>query len=279
LYRAIPSVIDDYDLLDASILVGYLWADEPRSTASVITLGMDSDCVNAAAGFLARRFWENRRDFRCGVYTGSVDDCIRVGSETAEKPVVISDSGDNPTAGGAGDVPHVLERLLDLDVSGVLLAGLADRAAVASCIRAGVGARVAVDLGGKLDPNHGKPLEVTGDVISIHPNPRPPGEPTNRTAVLKVEGVRVVLTERRTPFHHLDDFHRLGVDPEDYEIVVVKIGYLVPELKKIAATSLLALSPGAVNQNIFELPFERLRRPMYPFDPDMEWTPPERSLV
>ena len=151
---------------------------------------MDAERVNAAASFLAQRFWDNRKDFRYGVYAGSVDDCIRMASETAEKPVVISDSGDNPIAGGAGDVPYVLERLLDLDVSRALFAGLADRTAVDSCIRAGVGTRVFVNLGGKLDTKNGKPLEVTGDVFSIHPNIRSAGAPANRAAVLEVNGDR-----------------------------------------------------------------------------------------
>ena len=37
--------------------------------------------------------------------------------------------------------------------------------------------------------------------------------------------------------------------------------------------SFLALSPGAVNQDIAALPFRRIQRPCYPFDADMEWTP------
>ena len=83
--------------------------------------------------------------------------------------------------------------------------------------------------------------------------------------------VKVILTQQRTPFHRLDDFQALDIDPYQHKIVVVKIGYLVPELKALAAKSLLALSPGAVNQDITNLPYQHLQRPMYPFDPDMDW--------
>jgi microcystin degradation protein MlrC len=100
---------------------------------------------------------------------------------------------------------------------------------------------------------------------------------TNRMAVVDVRGIQVIVTERRTPFHHLADFLDLNLDPRRYKIVVVKIGYLEPELKAFAAKALLALSPGAVNQDITSLPFERIQRPMYPFDPDMAWEPGDQG--
>jgi microcystin degradation protein MlrC len=237
--------------------------------------------VNAehAAKQLALRLWETRRDFRFEMDTGPVDVCIQKAAEVPVRPVLIGDSGDNPTAGGAGDVPYVLERLLALEVSETLLAGIADAAAVERCEVSGAGARIELELGGKLDPVNGRPLRVSGEVVSVHPNPWPRGDVSNSAALLQIDGVCVVLTERRTPFHRLEDFQSLGIDPRHYQIVVVKIGYLVPGLKQFAAGSLLALSPGAVNQDITALPYRRLQRPLYPFDPDMEWAPPERSLV
>ncbi len=156
-----------------------------------------------------------------------------------------------------------------------------DPAAVARCIDKGVGAEVELELGGKLDPVHGRPLTVKGRVLSLHSRPWRSRhvEVENRIAVVQAGGVQVIVTERRTPFHRCSDFVRLGIEPTAHQMVVVKIGYLVPELKEMAARSLLALSPGAVNQDIVSLPFKRLSRPMYPFDPDMEWKPPADCIV
>ncbi len=58
----------------------------------------------------------------------------------------------------------------------------------------------------------------------------------------------MIITERRTPFHYISDFTNLDIDPHQHKIVVVKIGFLEPELKALAARSLLALSPGIVDQ-------------------------------
>lgn len=273
LYHHFPIEIDKYSILDASILIGYAWADEPRSSASIVAFGYDENKTHEAAATIASGVWFYRHGFEYGVYADSADGCIEKAMRSEKAPVIISDSGDNPTAGGAGDVPYVLERLTKHNAIDTLYASIADRAAVDLCERIGVGEEATVTLGGKLDPVHAEPLELTGTVISIH------DEQANKTAVIRVGGTDVIVTSKRTPFHHYDDFRRLGIDAREYRIIVVKIGYLVPDLEEIAARSLLALSPGAVSQDFKNLPFKRIKRPMFPFDPDMEWQPPQNSIV
>jgi microcystin degradation protein MlrC len=237
----------------------------------VVACGTDATLVHDAARKLASRLWDARKRFRFGVDAGTVDECLRKAAESTARPVVVSDSGDNPTAGGAGDVPYVLERLLEQRASRVLYASIADPAAVARCRQVGIDGEVTLSLGGKLDPLHGTPVTVRARVRAIaEPGPQ---QPANAQVVVHVEGVEVIVTERRTPFHRLDDFTRLGLDPHEYQTLVVKIGYLEPELKRLARTSLLALSPGAVSQDLASLPYRRLRRPLYPLDPETTWAP------
>ena len=274
LYQSIPDVIQEDAVMDASILIGYVWADEPRSTASVIALGVNQGKVQQASFTLAKRLWEARHEFKFGVAAEPVDRCLQMALNAAERPVIISDSGDNPTAGGAGDIPYVLERMLALGITDGLVAGITDPAAVTICKTAGVGAEIELSLGGKLDPVHGKPLKVKGIVRSLHSLPWVLNPGTDQwVAVVDLQGLWVILTQYRTVFHRLIDFQNLNIDPQRYKILVVKIGYLEPELKALAGKSLLALSPGAVNQEITSLPFSRIQRPMFPFDPDMRWTP------
>ncbi len=272
LYGMIPSVIEEYGLLDASILVGYVWADEPRASASVVALGPDHDRTWAAAKTLAQRFWDLRHGFRFGVHAGPLDLCFERAVAEPGQPVLISDSGDNPTAGGAGDIPFVLEKMLNPGLENALCAGIADPVAVTACEQAGIGEDVELQLGGKLDPVNGSPLRVMGRVVSLHDTVLETSSSRNRVAVVQSGGVRVIITELRTPFHHREQFQELGLVPEDFKIVVVKMGYLVPELQQMAVASLLALTPGAVNQDITSLPFRNLNRPLYPFDPNMQWS-------
>jgi microcystin degradation protein MlrC len=98
-------------------------------------------------------------------------------------------------------------------------------------------------------------------------------KPLERQAVVEVQGVKVVLTARRRPFHDIADFTSLGLEPKSFKLLVVKSGYLSPELAPIANASLMALSDGAINQDLEHLPKNRLRKPSYPFVPDLKFEP------
>lgn len=267
LYASLAQLSRQPGLLDASIFVGYLWADEPRAGASVVVTGLEREACARAARKLAQRYWDLRGAFTFNVPAGSLEDCIGWALAAPEGCIFISDSGDNPTAGGVGDMPVALERLLARRVEGAVLGGIADAAATDALYAAGVGAELALSLGGRLDPDRSKPLPVSGRVRHL----RQAATPGERQAVFEVNGVKVIVTRGRQPFHHLEDFRRLGVEPLEHKLIVVKMGYLVPDLRQVARRAFLALSPGAVDQDIPRLPFTRLRRPLYPLDPAMSW--------
>ncbi len=267
IYGAIEARIDGRAVLDATIQVGYVWADEPRMTACAIAIGMNEEKISLAARELAALYWEHRRDFGFEGPALSVDDCLRQAMSDAVKPVLISDSGDNPTAGGAGDVTYFLSRALALEPKDMIYASIADPAAVRACIAAGLGAELDLQIGGKLDRLNSPPLDISGTVESIK------SDADNPQVVLKTGGIHTILTGKRSVFHRRQQFIDLNLNPEEHEIIAVKIGYLEPELKTMARAAYLALSPGSVNQDITALPFRRIQRPCYPFDPDMDWRP------
>ena len=267
IYAAIPGEIDGDAVMDATIQVGYVWADEPRMTACAIAIGQDEDAVAAAARNLGALYWQRRAEFRFGVEALSIDDCLQRAMAETETPVVISDSGDNITAGGAGDVTDFLERALQYQPPDLVYAAMTDSDAVKRCVDAGSGAAVDLVIGGKLDHLNSRPLPISGVVEFIKPDAR------NPQVVLNANGLRVILTARRTSFQRRRQFLDLNITPEDHHIIVVKIGYLVPELKAMAKKNFLALSPGAVNQDLLALSFEQISRPCYPFDAAMEWSP------
>ena len=185
-----------------------------------------------------------------------------------EKPVFISDAGDNITGGGIGDVPYVLDRLIAHQITNCLYAGIVDSAAVNICFDAGIGAEVSLSLGGKLDTTHGTPLDVKATVLSLDKQSN-----RNRHGVIDVEGIQVILTEKRTAFTTAAQFDQLGIDPRTYDLVVIKLGYLFPEITPMAKHAILALSPGAIDPAVENLPYKRVQRPIYPLDPAMVWHP------
>ncbi|QCX80969.1 hypothetical protein C9F11_36930 [Streptomyces sp. YIM 121038] len=285
LYASLAGIEELPGILDAALWVGYAWADEPRCRAAVVVTGDDAGRAAAEAEGLARRYWAARRDFAFVGPTGSADECIEKAVASDRRPFLISDSGDNPTAGGAGDLAYMLARLLANDTvrSGRVTAvhpGITDPVAVAQCFAAGVGAEVTLSVGGKVDTGHGGPYELTGTVEALQRatdrQDRAEGGAYDRgvgMAAVRVGGLTLILVARRKPFHTLADFlgpaeGGLGIDPRTYDLVVVKIGYLEPELYDMAADWLLALTPGGVDQDLHRLGHHRVERPLYPFDED-----------
>ncbi|MGW3647139.1 M81 family metallopeptidase [Streptomyces sp. NPDC000878] len=270
-YAAVDEVEAADGVLDAAIWVGYAWADEPRNRAAVVVTGSDEAAVSAGAERLARGFWEARSRFAFVAPTGSLDACLDEALASDARPYFISDTGDNPTAGGAGDVTWGLGRVLDRpefkdpDGPTVIYASVPGPAAVEAAVQAGVGAVVTVTAGAEVDDRHAGPLTMTGVVHAVRHGDRDAGT----EVVLRVGSVRVILTRLRKPYHHEHDFTDLDLDPRGADLVLVKIGYLEPELFDMAVGWKLALTPGGVDQDLVRLGHRRIRRPMFPFDPEM----------
>lgn len=269
LWAQLPGMNAAPGVLDASLLVGYVWADEPRATASAVLTGTKPDLLKKDALSLAQQYWDARKEFQFGVPTGTFAECVERARRLTTKPVIISDSGDNPTAGGSADRADVLAGLVQLKVQDALIAGIADQPATEACYKAGVGATLPLKIGATLDPQASKPVNVTAKVVFLASTNNLP----EHQAVIDVNGIKVVLTARRRPFHEIKDFTSLGLEPTSFKIVVVKAGYLVPPIHAIANPNLMALTEGAVNQDIVHLPSNKYRVPSYPFVADLKWTP------
>ena len=271
IYAAVSDVEAQDGVLDAAIWVGYAWADEPRNRAVVVVTGDDEEAVTAGATRLAQGFWDGRDTFEFVAPTDSLDRAIDTALASEARPFFISDSGDNPTAGGAGDVSWGLTRLLarpefqGSDSPMVIYASLPGPAAVAAALEAGVGATVTVTAGAAVDDRHAGPVTITGVVHSI----RHGDQDAETEVVIRAGGVHAIITTLRKPYHHEHDFTDLDLDPRNAAIVIVKIGYLEPELFDMSADWILALTPGGVDQDLVRLGHHRIRHPMFPFDTEM----------
>ncbi|MGO6664222.1 microcystin degradation protein MlrC [Rhizobium leguminosarum] len=269
LYEMLPG-IDAIDCVwDASLMVGYVWADEPRATAAAIMTGTNRAVLEREAKGLAKAYWDAREDFVFGCETGSVEECVERAIASSTAPVVLAESGDNPTGGGVGDRADVLAELIARDATGVVFAGIADKAATEACYAAGIGAELDLSVGASLDTKGSKPVHGRFSVKFLHET----SDPTDRQAVVSVSGIDLVLSAKRRPYHNIVDFTRLGLDPHQAKIIVVKSGYLSPELAPIANPNLMALSTGVVDQFVERLPRLRKQRPTYPFDKDFAFEP------
>jgi microcystin degradation protein MlrC len=271
-YDRLPEIARMEGLMDASIFVGMPWTDVERAGMSVQVVAQDAQYLLEAqkqAEELANAIWDEHRNLNFDVETATIDDAINMALESHDSTVFITDSGDNVTAGAAGDGTLVLERMLALRVSDAVLAGIVDPEAVEQCVNAGVGAEVELTVGGKIDYVFSKPLTISGTVVRLSK-----GESNSEKfdAVVQVEGVLVVLLSGHRAFTDPLHFQAVEIDPLAYKIVVVKEGYLFQALRDIAPKAIMALTPGFANQILENLEYKYVRRPIFPLDPDMTWT-------
>lgn len=267
-YARLHEIEDQTGIWDASFQVGYVWADEPRATACAVITGTNRPAMESAARQLAQEYWDIREQFVFGTQTGSIAECVDWAIAATTAPAIIAESGDNPTGGGVGDRAEVLSALLERGARGVVFAGIADADATQAAHAAGVGANINVRIGASLDPAS-TPAQVSAEVLFLLET----SEPRLGEAVLRIGGVDLVVTARRRPFHNLSDFARLNLDPHSAKIIVVKSGYLSPDLGPLANPSLMALSPGVVDQFVERLPRLHKSTQTYPFDKDFAWAP------
>ncbi|MDP9571770.1 UNVERIFIED_ORG: microcystin degradation protein MlrC [Agrobacterium larrymoorei] len=268
LYHRLPEHDRIDGVWDANLMVGYVWADEPRATACAVVTGSNPEAAKRAAEEIALSYWRAREDFRFGPVTGDLENMLDLAEKAETQPVILADSGDNPTGGGVGDRADVLKSLILRGFEGAVIGGITDRPAVEACFAAGIGKTLSLKIGGSLDP--ASPfVEVGAEIVSLDD----PGAADERQAVVKIGGITLILAARRRPYHNIADFTRHGIDPAKVRLLVVKSGYLSPELQPLSNPNLMALTDGVINQDIETLPSKRRVQPIFPFVKDFDYTP------
>jgi len=267
-YANIQPLTEDEGVIDAAIWMGYPWADEPRNHGVVMAVGDDREKVSSAAEKLANAFWDAREKFEFVAPTTTLDDAIQKAVESETRPFFISDMGDNPTAGGAGDVTWTLNEILnhkDLNTSTsptIIYASIPGPKLIEKAIKVGKGGMVSAFVGAEVDDRYFPPLKLTGIVEAIKEGDKN----AEVEVVVKINNCKIIVTKKRKPYHYEKDFTELGLDIKNTDIVFVKIGYLVPELFAIQKDWLMALTPGGVDQDLERLDYKRIHRPMFPID-------------
>ncbi|MDB9787716.1 MlrC C-terminal domain-containing protein, partial [Flavobacteriaceae bacterium] len=213
-------------------------------------------------------FWDVKNEFEFVAPVGTLEESVNLALESKTKPFIISDMGDNPTAGGAGDVTWTLDKLLkrkefkNENGPSLIYASIPGPKLIKKALKLNIGDYVEGYVGAEVDNRYSAPILLKGIIKSIKK-----GDVNAKTEiVIKTGSINVIVTEKRKPYHYIKDFTDLNLKPSESNIVVVKIGYLVPELYDINKGWIMALTPGGVDQDLFRLDYKRIKRPMFPID-------------
>lgn len=272
-------------LYGASVFAGFSLADIRDAGVSVVVCGRDQHAAQAGADTLAQSIWEQRADFvyRSEPLAASVAQAktLLAASSGQRGPVLLLDHGDNVMSGGTCDTTTVLQECLRQGLRRIGAGPLADPQTVAQAIAAGVGNRLHIELGNKmpsgLDGPQRPPLALDVQVRAISDGrfrisgPIYTGETwaMGRSVVLEHAAGLLLVTERPMEPLDLGVFTSVGVDPSDFDFLILKSRmYCRPSFVPISCGLVECDSRGVTSSDYGLFNFTRLRRPIYPLDID-----------
>ncbi|MYC95767.1 MAG: M81 family metallopeptidase [Caldilineaceae bacterium SB0661_bin_32] len=261
-------------ILATSVAAGYQYADVPwMGPCIVVVADGDQGLADREAQRLADLMWSLRDELLPKIPKPA--EAVKMAVASEEKPVSMMEMGDNIGGGSAGDSTFVLEELLEQGANGWVMA-LYDPEAVAACAAAGIGAKLTLPVGGKVDDEHGPTLTVEGTVRTLHDGKFIETEVRHGggrnwdqglTAVLETNGGLLVLDSLRTPPMSFNQLRSVGIMPEQHEIFVAK-GSVAPRAayEPVSARIIEVDSGGATSISRPPEEFQLARKGLY------EWT-------
>ncbi len=256
--------LEKQDGIDAvNLFFGHMWIDAQNTRASVVVSADTKEKAFAVARPLAVKFWETRKDYKLTVENGNLENGVKAALSAAENRFFLSDSGDNTTAGAAGDRLDVAAEFLRFpSEKSVCIAGITSAETVAACKNIPTGQSYSLNIGGKdydaVVTAHGKILgwakEIIGDSVT-----------------LRVRNVDLIFTEKRSAFISAENFDCAGADLKSYRVVAVKLGYLFDELLPYCNRHYFALTDGGSCVDMKRHSYKKICRPVFPLDENAEF--------
>lgn len=266
---------EDARILSASWHVGYLRHDCPEAGCGLVVIPSSAvyqDYANQVADKLMNFIWDKRHEFHYSGLTLNENEALKVAVEHKGNLVIMTDSGDNVTSGSLGINTTVLKQFLHANSSKkVLFAAINHESVCNDLYEQELGSKHHISLGrGKDKLSEPVDLLIELQYKGNQEGTWMYGEKGNYGKLVTVHcidtNIDITITTNNHSFVELHQLNACGVNFNDYDIIVVKQGYIHPELSEVASLSIMSLTYGATVQDIKLIPFKLIMRPMYPID-------------
>ena len=256
-------------VLSVSTAHGFPYGDVPEIGTRMLVI---SDDAKAHGDALARELGLQLIALRGRTHPRflTVAEALTEAASVVGGPVVIADVQDNPGGGFPGDNTRVLRALLEAKVRDAAFATVWDPIAVSLAQAGGEGALLKMRLGGKMGPLSDQPLDLEVEVLRLAKGVRQPfGDatiPLGDTALLRCEGIDIVVNTQRTQVFSPPAFSAAGVDIAAKKLLVLKsTNHFRAAFEPIAKAICYVAPP-----DVFTfLPYEHINRPIWPLDADL----------
>lgn len=278
LARELERTCENFLVVD--VIAGFSFADTPDTGVSfcISTRGSEEE-ANAALDALCALAWKLRHQ------GNAVDDPIEdvmkraIAADASKGPIVLVEPSDNIGGGAPGDGTGLLRAFVNHKLSNAAIC-INDPAAVQALHGMTVGGRMTLAIGGRgsaldegpltlevvlqsfsdghfaLEDKQSHLASMCGDAFDMGPS-----------AVVRHEGLTILLTSHKTPPFDLGQWRSQGVAPEKMRFIGVKAAVAHRRAYDgIASLMLWADTPGPCRSDLSKLPFKKVRRPMFPLD-------------
>lgn len=263
---------EDTRVLNVTVAGGFPYSDiDDAGMTLVVTTDGDEKLARQYAHELKSFVLKKREKFNLQFL--SPREAVKTASQYPESPVILVEGSDNVGGGAPADATHVLKCLKEVDCKSLIV--IRDKESVLKANEIGVGKYFSGYIGGKTDDLHGDPVYIEGKVKTLfcgeysHVGPYMTGKKVSMglSAVIESDTITAILTEERVAPWDLGHVSSVGLNPKDFQIIVVKSA--VAWKSAFGAIAKLALnvdSPGCCAINLKHLKYKNLKRPKYPLD-------------
>ena len=273
--RYMDELEKDDRILSCSWHVGYIRHDCDVAGCGIIVVPyseQDLPYAQEAADRLAAYVWEKRHEFHYTGLTASPSKALQMALDFQDKPVFITDSGDNVTSGATGWNTGILRQVLQTETTKkFLFATICDPAAYQTLSACKTGEELSFTLGVGFD-ELSSAVELDAVVKSsgkltgfmMHDHTSVFGHCVN--VHVKGTSIDIMVADTGWAVCELHQFVSAGIDVDAYDVIVVKQGCIFPDFKAKGKLCVMSLTEGATLQDTARLPFKRIMRPMFPID-------------
>ncbi|MEG0166088.1 M81 family metallopeptidase [Anaerorhabdus sp.] len=273
--KYLDNLENDERILSASWHVGYLRHDCPEAGCGIVVIPSDAKHEEYAihqADLLMDYVWNKRHEFHYSGLTLNEDEALDTALKYQGKPVFITDSGDNVTSGSLGINTTVLKQFLNVNSTKKVLFAAINHGTVCNFLYTQeVGSKHSISLGvSKNELSAPTSLEVELKYKGFQEGTYMYGEKGNYGKLVTVHivdtNIDITITANNHSFVEIHQLDACGINYKNYDIIVVKQGYIHPELSEVASMSIMSLTNGTTVQDTRRIPFKLIMRPMYPID-------------
>lgn len=264
-------------VLSTSLFLVHPYLDLPDMGGGGLVI-TDNNAEKAAelAEKIARLYWSRRTDLEPLVYLPQT--AIELGSKIEGGPILLVETADCCGGGAAGDSVATLKALLVADIREQALVPVVDPLIASLCHATGIGSRLRIQLGHRVDPRWGSPAEVSGEVMRLTDGKfRYSGGiwdgqlgDMGPTAVFRVGSLDVMIASHPTYDWNDEQFQSVGLDARQAKFVVVKnpMNFQMA-YGSFAKAAFILDTPGPTPATLKHVQFRRLQRPYFRLDEEI----------